>query len=172
MYLAAYDLFIPISVVVLAFLLMTAVPSKAEFRRLPCFEAERRIVRLPTMWLRGSLMLDFIDKWLTIASFGCSLLVVIMAMFDDPSYEVKSAIYATFSVLAAVSQWIVPFQKRSNAYRSVFNEFNLDVLEYRRKYLDCFCVDSSAQDRCLAFIKLEEKGVKLEKELAESFQNE
>ena len=104
-----YDAFVPLSAVILIFLLVTSVPSKKRLNCLPCTELERNVVRLPTMWLRASLMLDFVDRWLSIMAFGCSLLVVIMAMFDDPYYDFKSAIYATISVLAAVCQWIIPF---------------------------------------------------------------
>ena len=73
-YLRVYDAFVPIIALVLGWLIVFAVPHKAEFKKLECAEVERRVLSLPTMWLRGALMLEYTDRSLSILTFGCSLI--------------------------------------------------------------------------------------------------
>ena len=112
--------------------------SKNEKSRLS--RSERRLLRLPDVWLSSSMWLLYINNAVMALAVVCSLIVVVIAAYDSAERNVVSII--VFTLIGLTCSFLANYtngKEKSGAYRDAFMVMNPVCEQYISRYSSSAC---------------------------------
>lgn len=97
---------------------------------------ERRLLRLPDVWLSSSMWLLYINNAVMALAVVCSLIVIVIAAYDNAERSVVSII--VFTLIGLTCSFLANYtngKEKSIAYRNAFMVMNPICEQYINRYL-------------------------------------
>lgn len=119
--------------------------SREERNRLS--KHERRLLRLPDVWLSSSMWLLYINNAVMALAIVCSLIVIVIAAYDNAERSVVSII--VFTLIGLTCSFLANYtngKEKSIAYRNAFMVMNPICEQYINRYLSVDCVSERTRE--------------------------
>lgn len=119
--------------------------SKEEKVRLS--KNERRLLRLPDVWLSSSMWLLYINNAVMALAVVCSLIVIVIAAYDNAERSVTSIII--FTLIGLTCSFLANYtngKEKSIAYRNAFMIMNPICEQYINRYLSSAHMDEQMRE--------------------------
>lgn len=116
---------------------------------------ERRLLRLPDVWLSSSMWLLYINNAVMALAVVCSLIVIVITAYDNAEKNVVSII--VFTLVGLTCSFLANYtngKEKSAAYRDAFMVMNPICEQYVNRYLsDTYSIDQTRESDFLKLIE-------------------
>lgn len=131
-----YSVFLIAFLLVLIFGLISATHFKFfDVRERKLFsKTERRLLRLPDVWLSSSMWLLYINNAVMALSVVCSLIVIVMVAYDGGGSPVNVIIFTMVGLTCSFLANYTNGKEKGMAYREAFTILNPICEQYQNRY--------------------------------------
>ncbi len=116
---------------------------------------ERRLLRLPDVWLSSSMWLLYINNAVMALAVVCSLIVIVIAAYDNAEENVVSIV--VFTLIGLTCSFLANYtngKEKSAAYRDAFMVMNPVCEQYINRCLsDVYATDQARESDFLKLIE-------------------